>query len=88
MARVEDEDEEDEEELDPNQALSAPFTKHESASRKAEHPINNTPSMSVAWTTVRSLTPRGVLHFQPPGPNAVPYTHQPQLHGPYAPALP
>jgi hypothetical protein len=44
MARVQDEDEveEDEEELDPNQALPAPFTKDENAARKAEHPANNT----------------------------------------------
>jgi hypothetical protein len=46
MARVEDEDEEDEEELDPNQAagpscaVQAP--KHESTTRKAEHPTSNT----------------------------------------------
>jgi hypothetical protein len=43
----EDEDEEDEEELDPNQAAGPSCAvhqapKHESATRKAEHPTNNT----------------------------------------------
>jgi hypothetical protein len=63
MARVEDEELEDEEERDPNHVISASLTTHYTDTRKAEKPTNNTPSKSAAWDTVRHLTSRGVEHF-------------------------
>jgi hypothetical protein len=63
MARVQDEELEEEEERDPNHAISALYTTRETDARKAEKPTNNTPSKSAAWDTVRRLTSRGVEHF-------------------------
>jgi hypothetical protein len=48
MGRVEDEELEDEEERDPNHAVSASYTTHETDARKAEKPTSNTPSKSAA----------------------------------------
>jgi hypothetical protein len=58
-----DEELEDEEERDPNHAISASYTTHETDARTAEKPTHNTPSKSAAWDTVRRLTSRGVEHL-------------------------